>query len=125
MTVSILFNGHAEEVASPEALGEALQRFDRAAEFELWASVPAGPSLCMLRHGEHAWLMYLRQEGDSGFTSLGEAERPSTQAYILSNGQKDEYPLAWCIPLEQCYRAIAYFHANGGEQPPWIRWLES
>jgi hypothetical protein len=30
---------------------------------------PEGPILCALINGELGWLMYLREEGDSGFSS--------------------------------------------------------
>ncbi|MGO4158103.1 hypothetical protein [Cupriavidus sp. YAF13] len=125
MAMSILFNGHTEDIASLEELRHALGRFDDVPQFELWVSVPDGPSICMLRNCEHAWLMYLRHEGDSGFTSIGEASQLGNEKYILSNGQKDEYPVAWCIEVEQCYKVIAYFYVNDGARPEWIQWLES
>lgn len=125
MTVSISFNGCTESIVSLKELGEALNRFDEVPEFELWVSAADGPSMCMLRNCEHAWLMYLRHEGDSGFTSIGKAGQPGNEEYTLSNGQKDEYPVAWCIQVQQCYKAIADFYVNDGARPEWIDWLES
>ena len=81
--------------------------------------------MCMLRNGENAWLIYLRHEGDSGFNSVGQSDRAGTGNYLLNNGQEDECPLAWCIELERCYKAIAYFCVNNGERPEWIRWSGS
>ncbi|MGC5700453.1 hypothetical protein J4P02_09625 [Pseudomonas sp. NFXW11] len=75
MAISIFFNGHTEDITSREELREALERFDEVPQFELWVSITDGPSICMLRNGEHAWLMYLRYEGDSGFTSQGDASQ--------------------------------------------------
>ncbi|WP_247661421.1 Imm1 family immunity protein [Ideonella alba] len=79
----------------------------------------------MLRNSGNAWLMYLRHAGDSGFVSFGEAGRAGTEKYLLSHGQEDEYPLAWCIELEQCYKAIAYFYVNEGAMPDWVQWHEA
>jgi len=79
----------------------------------------------MLRNGEHAWLMYLRQAGDSGLNSVGNEQRAGVEKYVLSNGQTDEYPLAWCIEIEQCYKAMAYFFVNEGERPGWVNWHET
>ena len=123
--VQLTFNDLPQAVASVEALGLALDRFDAAPRFELWISVPSGPSMCMLRNGDRAWLMYLRENGDSGFVSLGDPKRNGVEHYTLSNGQVDEYPLAWCIDLEQCYKAIAYFFVNEGARPDWLTWKGS
>jgi len=78
--------------------------------------------LSMLRSGANAFLMYLRYEGDSGYTSRGHLDRSGVASYVLANGQVDEYPLAWCIDPEQCYRAIACFFANDGARPDGIDW---
>ena len=38
---------------------------------------------------------------------------------------RDEYQLAWCIKVEQCYRILAYFYVNEGAQPDWVSWHAS
>lgn len=125
MAISIQFNGAGQDIASVEQLGELLDRIDETRQFELWACKPEGPSMCMLRNGDNAWLMYLRHEEDSGFNSIGNVDRDGVASYVLDNGQEDEYPLAWCIDVEQCYKAIAYFCVNNGAQPAWISWHEN
>jgi Immunity protein Imm1 len=92
--------------------------------FELWASFPEGPSLCMLRNGDDAWLMYLRHAGDSGFSSRSASGRPGSASFKLADGQVDAYPLSWCVDAEQCYKALAYFYENSGARPEWIKWHE-
>jgi hypothetical protein len=96
----VIFNGQRQEVLSIEELNVALEQFNQVDQFEFWLSATRGPSICMLRNRSNAWLMYLRHEGDSGFTSRGETNRIGTAAYTLSNGQVDEYPLSWCIVVE-------------------------
>jgi hypothetical protein len=106
--------------------GSWLDLFDQVRIFELWASVSQdGPSLSMLRNGPCAWLMYLRFNGDAGFVSQGELTQTGKASYTLSNGQVDHYPLSWCIDLELCYGAVAYFFAYEGARFPWITWLKS
>jgi hypothetical protein len=122
--VHITSNGQPVSIATIEDLGNFLDRLDQEPRFELWVSVPDGPSMSMLRNGPHAWLMYLRFNGDAGFVSRGDATRTGSADYTLSNGQVDEYPLSWCIDLELCYQAISYFFANEGDQPAWIAWKE-
>lgn len=125
--IAVSFNGAEEDIGSIEALGIALDRYDRTAKFELWLSArgPAGQSICMLRNGEHAFLMYLRFPGDSGFVSAGVSAAEDQVEYTLSNGQIDAHPSSWCIPVEQCYKALAYFFVNEGLRPEWVAWHES
>jgi hypothetical protein len=123
--IAVSFNGTQQDIGSIEAFGVALDRYDSFVHFELWLSrVPEGPSICMLRNGEHAFLMYLRFSGDSGFVSAGGPGEGPVE-YTLGNGQVDAYPSSWCIPVEQCYKALAYFFINEGLRPGWIAWHES
>jgi len=120
--IEVSFNGSNQHVESVEELACALDEFDEQDQFELWCSVPEGPSLCMLRSGARAWLMYLCFPEDAGHHSVGDTERNGTNSFLLSNGQVDEYPAAWCIDLEQCYKAVAYFFVNVGDRAPWVNW---
>jgi len=118
----ITFNGEDQAIASIEELGFALDRFDAESSFEMWIATDDGPSMTMLRNGDHAWPMYLRFNGDSGFVTRGDQGREGVGAFELSNGQIDEYPLSWCVDLERCYKAIAYFFVNDGAQYSFIEW---
>jgi len=123
--IEVSFNGRPQAIATAQALRAALARFDAdATRYELWLSVPDGPSLCMLRSEADAWLMYLRHPGDHGFSSEGDASREGVAPYTLSNGQVDEYPLAWCIALPQCHEAAVHFFASAGQRFEGIAWRE-
>ena len=119
--MKIQFNGTDVPITSLEQLGAVLNEFDRASEFELWISAGLFPTLSMLRNGEYAWLMYMRSEDDS-VHSIGEYDGKELCLFRLSNGQLDEYPLSWCLDVEQCYKAITYFYVNEGTAPGWIKW---
>ena len=124
--ITVSFNGSREDVGSIEAFAIGLDRYDGFSQFELWLScAPEGPNICMLRNGEHAFLMYLRFSGDSGFVSYGGVESNAEIEYMLSNGQVDTLPSGWCIPVEQCYKALSYFFVNEGQRPEWVVWHES
>jgi hypothetical protein len=123
--MKIAFNGSDLSLASIEEFGRALDRFDLEPQFELWISRDDGPSLAMLRNGNHAWLMYLRFCGDSGVVSRGDEQKQGTCSYALSNGQIDEYPLSWCVDLQECYKAIAYFFVNDGARYGFVTWQEA
>lgn len=119
---NILFNGVEQHIDTLEELGAALDLFDGEDQFELICTAENDASLVMLRNGVHAWLLYLRFPEDAGFHSIGDIQREDAASFLLSNGQVDEYPLAWCIDVEQCYKAVAYFFVNDGQQPPWVNW---
>ncbi len=121
----VTFQGSELLCLSIDDFGVALNDFDKESQFELWLKMPGGASICMLRNGRNAWLMYLRHEGDSGFNSVGNSSLVGLAAYKLSNGQVDEYPLDWCIEVERCYKAIVYFFVNEGAKPEWVQWQES
>jgi hypothetical protein len=123
--ITITFNDQTQSIASVEEFSGLLDQFKNTNQFELWLSIENGPSICMLRSGENAWLMYLQFSGDSGFVSQAKESKPGSASYVLSNGQVDEYPLAWCIYVEQCYKVLAYFFVNEGAKPDWVSWHES
>jgi hypothetical protein len=122
--IEVTLNGDTQRITSIEQLDAALAGSEKYPQFELWVLVPNGPRMAMLRSGAHAWLMYLRFNGDAGFVSQGTPAAGVT-SYTLSNGQVDEYPLSWCIDLESCYQAIMYFFVNDGTRPEWITWQKS
>lgn len=122
--VIVTFNGREERPGSIEEFGFSLDRYDTQPLFELWLVASNGTAMSMLRNNEQAFLMFLRHPGDSGFVSQG-VEAGTPVQYTLSNGQVDEYPQSWCIPLEKCYQALAFFFVNDGMQPGWVSWNES
>lgn len=117
-------NSDSYEIGSIELLGQELDRIHDIDQFEFWCRLEAGPMLGMLRNGEQAFLKYLCEERDAGFTSRAENASHGVWSCRLSNGQMGEYPLSWCLPVEQCYQVIAYFCANAGEKPEWVCWHE-
>lgn len=83
-----------------------------------------GQILFALINDQLGWLMYLREPGDAGFSSRNPNYEGSPNAkldYYLSNGQRDEYPLAWAFPVAQVRQAIEYFRKEQ-QPPPFIVW---
>lgn len=68
--------------------------------------------------------MYLRDPEDAGFSSrnpdyIGSPE--AVTSFVLSNGQRDEYPSAWTYPVETVERALSHFRIHG-TPPSFIAW---
>jgi hypothetical protein len=93
---------------------------------EVWIRSPDGQAMCALINGDRGWLMCLREEGDSGFSSRNSGYDGPPEAeieYELSNGQHDFYPASWALPIADVRRALAYFEQTH-RQPPFVVWHE-
>jgi immunity protein Imm1 of predicted polymorphic toxin system len=91
---------------------------------EIWINSPSGRFLCALINGDVGWLMYLREEGDAGFSSRNpdyKGNPDETVEYRLNNGQVHEYPRSWAYPVEVIERAISHFRETGSP-PLFIHW---
>ena len=91
---------------------------------EIWIETGDGQSMCALVRGDLGWLMYIRFDGDGGFSSRNPQYDGPPDAmldYFLSNGQRDEYPVAWAFPIEQVRAALEFFQRER-KPPPFISW---
>lgn len=93
---------------------------------EVWVESPDGQGLCALINGDWGWLMYLREAGDSGFSSRNadyDGPPDAEIEYMIDNGQSDLYPASWAIPVADVRRALAYF-GREHQRPPFVVWHE-
>jgi Immunity protein Imm1 len=91
---------------------------------EIWSETPDGQAMCALINGDRGWLMYLRRRGDAGFSSRSPSfagPKNSVIEYVLSNGQRDEYPASWAIPKADIDRALEFFRKEC-KAPPFVLW---
>src|SRR5262245_27105727 len=91
---------------------------------EIWAKTPDGQAMCALVNGDRGWLMYLRRTGDAGFSSRSPnftGPRDAVIEYVLSNGQRDQYPASWAIPKVDIDRALAFFRREW-KPAPFVLW---
>jgi hypothetical protein len=91
---------------------------------EVWHRKDDGRALCALIHSERGWLMYLPGLEDTGYSSRDpdySGDPGAKMEFVLSNGQRDEYPVAWTLPLERIERAFRYFDETG-DRAPFIEW---
>ena len=91
---------------------------------EVWLESPDGQSLCALINAGRGWLIYLRENGDAGFSSRNpnySGPGDATIEYRLSNGQRDKYPASWALPITEIQRALNFFEKEH-KLPPFIHW---
>lgn len=101
------------------------QNWDKERYQEIWVYTEDDEQVMMaLINGDFGWLMYLREEGDAGFSSRNPeyvGSDDETMEFYLSNGQLDKYPLAWVLPMDQVKRALDYFEKYH-KPPQFITW---
>lgn len=93
---------------------------------EIWINTEDEQVMMALIHGKWGWLMYLREEGDAGFSSrnpdyTGTDNDGKIMDFLLSNGQLDYYPLSYVLPIEQVINALDYFEKYH-KLPDFITW---
>lgn len=97
---------------------------DKSMYQEIWVEIGDGQAMCALINGRLGWLMYLRESGDAGFSSRNpnyDGPPDAILEHYLNNGQRDEYPLAWALPIEEVHRALDYFQQEE-RVPLFITW---
>jgi hypothetical protein len=115
------------EVNDSDELRVRLAQIRRIQFSEVWLQHTAGwPAIAALINGEAAWLMYVRHEGDAGFSTrnpLYTGPKKAVIEYYLSNGQRDEYPASWNITTAEAIRGLEFFFEAEG-MAPWLHWYD-
>ena len=89
---------------------------------EIWLEGKNGESLCALINGNIGWLMYLRFEGDAGFSSRNPSISIDEDVeYFLCNGQKDIYPKSWTYHIDKLTEAMQSL-LKDGQLPHQLEW---
>ncbi|MBB6430919.1 Imm1 family immunity protein [Algisphaera agarilytica] len=91
---------------------------------ELCIQSPNGDSLLALINGKRGFLVIMNSENGSSRTSRNpdySDDNDSTIEYQLSNGQVDEYPESWALPIELIRQALSDFEQNH-TIPTYITW---
>src|SRR5579871_905681 len=110
----------ADRTRRLQELHDFLQKMGDAEIAEIWVDYGNYPALYCLLNGQRGWLMYLRHDGDGGFSSRNttySGSEKDTLEYYLSNGQRDVYPASWALPRPQVFAAIEWFAAHGRSPP--------
>jgi len=79
---------------------------------ELWVEHPEYPRVGALFSGPRGWMMYLRFDGDAGFSTRGprvQDQPDQPMRFVLSNGQVDEYPASWTYSRAVIFGALEQF----------------
>lgn len=124
--MQLIINGEPHSLAGAEEAERLLSSIGNTDNLEIWACEDNGLSLCALLNGRCGWLMFLRFEGDVGFSSrnpLKEQSEGVEEGFVLSNGQVDTYPSSWTIDRQMVFDALLEFVA-AGRRPSNVDWHE-
>jgi hypothetical protein len=124
--IELTINGKTWKVGTVEQLRQRLKAV-RATQFsEVWLRRADATSLAILVNRRSAWLTYFRDDGGQSFSSRNAdyaGPDDATMEFLLSNGQMDEYPVAYTIPTSEALRAAEHYFRTG-ERSPRVTWEE-
>ena len=122
--MEIIIDCSIVKLNSEELLHQILNATDLTELHEILISGHGDTSLTVMTNPYGAFMMFLRENGDSGFTSRNQTkEEGEFVDFKLSNGQVDQYPLNWVIKHEEAKQAIISYYRTGNMLET-INWFE-
>ncbi|MFB7244316.1 hypothetical protein CW362_24295 [Streptomyces populi] len=116
----VINDGGTVPVSSEVVLETLRARVDRR-QLETWLSSSLGRSLAFVTNTDRAMVMLLRQDGDPGEHAVEPGAVGSSEGFVLSNGQHDEYPDEDTVPIGEAFRIVEHI-VNAGSWPADARW---
>ncbi|MER7811850.1 hypothetical protein [Streptomyces sp900116325] len=89
---------------------------------ETWLTSSSGRSLAFVTNTERAMVVLLEGEGDPGEHAVDPGADGSSEGFVLSDGQHDEYPDEGTVPLEEAFRVVDHI-VSKGTWPLNARWV--
>ncbi|MFD7895601.1 hypothetical protein [Streptomyces sp. NPDC059743] len=80
---------------------------------ETWLTSLSGRSLAFVTNTERAMVMLLDGDGDPGEHALDPGAEGSSEGFVLSNGQNDEYPDRDTVPIGEAFRLVEHIVSTG------------
>ncbi len=125
--MKLIINKQETAIETAEDMERACEAMRQRQFSEVWIEASDdGPSLMMLVNGWRALLTYLpNHEGSPGYTSRSPSYAGALDAqieFLLANGQMDEYPAQWTLPLSFGCAVCRDFIVRQGARSPLITW---
>ena len=110
---SWVINGDSPVPVSSEVVLEALRARIDSGQLETWLASWSGRSLAFVTNTERAMVMLLNGEGDPGEHAVDPGAQGSSDGFVLSNGQDDEYPNEDTVPIGEAFRLVKQIVGTG------------
>ncbi|MFI2507363.1 hypothetical protein [Streptomyces sp. NPDC018972] len=117
----VINDGSTVPVSSEVVLQTLRARVARS-HLEAWLSSSSGRSLGFVTNTERAMVMLLEAEGDPGEHAVEPGAMGSSEGFVLSNGQHDEYPDEDTVPISEAFRIVEHI-VSTGSWPADARWV--
>ncbi|MFD8016180.1 hypothetical protein [Streptomyces sp. NPDC058955] len=101
---------------------EALRSRIDSGQLETWLTSSSGRLLAFVTNTERAMVVLLEGEGGPGEHAVDPGTAGSSDGFILSNGQGDEYPDEDTVPICEAFRLVGHI-VGTGSWPADARWV--
>ncbi|MFG2403135.1 hypothetical protein ACGFR8_02155 [Streptomyces brevispora] len=101
---------------------EALRSRIDSGQLETWLTSSSGRSVAFVTNTERAMVMLLEDESDPGEQAVDSGAQGSSDGFVLSNGQDDEYPDHDTVPIVEAFRLVEHI-VDTGSWPADARWV--
>ncbi len=101
---------------------EALRSRIDSGQLGTWLTSSSGRSLAFVTTTERARVMLLEEEGAPGEHAVDPGAQGSSDGFVLSNGQEDEYPDEDTDPILEAFRLVKQI-VGTGSRPTDARWV--
>ncbi|MFJ2432572.1 hypothetical protein ACIOWM_05115 [Streptomyces anulatus] len=122
MIESWVINDDSRVSMSSEVVLEALRSRIDSGQLETWLISSSGRSLAFVTNTERAMVVLLEEEGDPGEHAVDPGCEGSSDGFVLSNGQDDEYPDQDTVPVHEAFRLVEHI-VGTGSWPADARWV--
>ncbi|MFD3377612.1 MULTISPECIES: hypothetical protein [unclassified Streptomyces] len=119
---SWVINDDSPVPVSSAVVLEALRSRIDGGQFETWLTSSSGRSLAFVTNTERAMVMLLAEEGDPGEHAVDPGVEGSSDGFVLSDGQGDEYPDEDTVPIREAFRLVEHI-VGTGSWPADARWV--
>ncbi|WP_307717599.1 hypothetical protein [Streptomyces sp. V4I23] len=118
----VIDDGSSTVPVSSEAVLETLRVRIDSGRLETWLTSSSGRSLAFVTNTERAMVVLLEEEGDPGEHAVDPGTDGSSEGFVLSNGQHDEYPDEDTVPIGEAFRIVEHI-VSTGSWPANARWV--
>ncbi|MER6602103.1 hypothetical protein ACWDBC_31900 [Streptomyces parvus] len=117
----VINDGSPVPVSSETVLKALRPRIDRG-QLETWLTSSSGRSLAFVTNTERAMVTLLEEESNPGEHAVDPRAQGSSDGFVLSNGQDDEYPDEDTVPIGEAFRLVKHI-VGTGSWPTDARWV--
>ncbi|MFD4482126.1 hypothetical protein ACFWPU_39280 [Streptomyces sp. NPDC058471] len=98
---------------SSKTVLEALRSRVNSGRLETWLTSSSGRSLAFVTNTKRAMVMLLEEEGDPGEHAVDPGAQGSSDGFVLSNGQHDQYPDEDTVPIGEAFELVEQIIGTG------------